>query len=123
MAEQAQPRRRPAGQLEGEVLRILWTADAALSAVEVYEALGAELAYNTVHTILRRLVAKGRVRRIGIAGRSTYRPVKDAASTAADQMHALLDTAGDRSEILMRFVTALSPDDEAALRSALDGDP
>ncbi|WP_027345150.1 BlaI/MecI/CopY family transcriptional regulator [Hamadaea tsunoensis] len=114
--------RRPAGQLEGEVLGVLWSAPQALTASEVQEAVGGGLAYNTVHTILTRLTAKGRVRRVGPAGRSAYRPVQDAAGAAADQMRAVLDAGSDRGEILMRFVTNLSPADEAALRAALDGD-
>jgi predicted transcriptional regulator len=93
-----------------------------LTAIEVQAAVGGDLAYNTVHTILTRLHHKGQVHRLGPAGRSTYRPVKGAAEAAAEQMRALLDTGADRNEILLRFVTTLNAADEAALRAALDTD-
>jgi predicted transcriptional regulator len=117
--------RRSAGQLEGEILSVLWAADGPMTAIEVQAAVGGDLAYNTVHTILTRLHGKGQVHRLGPAGRSTYRPVKGAAEAAAEQMRAVLDTGADRGEILMRFVTTLDPDDEAALRAALgdEGSP
>jgi predicted transcriptional regulator len=114
--------RRPAGRLEGEVLAILWGAAEPLTASEVQAACAGDLAYNTVHTILTRLQAKGQVRRVGLPGRSAYEPVKGAAEAAADQMRAVLDGAANRGEILSRFVTALTPEDEAALRAALDAE-
>ncbi|GAA1281305.1 hypothetical protein Psi02_37020 [Planotetraspora silvatica] len=117
--------RRSAGQLEGEILSALWAADGPMTAIEVQAAVGGDLAYNTVHTILTRLHGKGQVHRLGPAGRSTYRPVKGAAEAAAEQMRAVLDTGADRNEILMRFVTTLDAADEAALRAALgdEGSP
>jgi predicted transcriptional regulator len=114
--------RRQAGALEGEILAILWSASQPLTASEVQLACDGDLAYNTVHTILTRLQAKGRVRRVGPLGRSAYEPVKGAAEAAADQMRAVLDSGVDRSEVLARFVTTLNPADEAALRAALDAE-
>ncbi|GAA4585332.1 BlaI/MecI/CopY family transcriptional regulator [Planotetraspora phitsanulokensis] len=114
--------RRSAGQLEGEILSALWAADGPMTAAEVQVAVGGDLAYNTVHTILTRLHAKGQVHRLGPAGRSTYRPVKGAAEVAAEQMRAVLNGGADRGEILMRFVTTLDAADEAALRAALDAE-
>jgi predicted transcriptional regulator len=75
-----------------------------------------------VHTILTRLHIKGQVTRVGPVGRSAYQATKGEAEAAADQMRAVLDNGGDRSEILMRFVTTLTEADEAALRAALDAD-
>lgn len=121
MAAEATGRaRRPAGGLEAEVLAVLWSADRPLTTTEVQAACSGDLAYNTVHTILGRLIAKERVRRVRGAGRSVYEPVKGAAEAAADQMRAALSGGVDHSEVLTRFVTALSPADEAALRAALD---
>jgi predicted transcriptional regulator len=55
-----------------------------------------------------------------IERRSRYSPVRDAAGATADQMRAVLDAAPDnRATVLARFVTGLSPADEAALRAAL----
>ncbi|GII56595.1 hypothetical protein Pth03_49840 [Planotetraspora thailandica] len=114
--------RRSAGQLEGEILSALWAADGPMTAIEVQAAVGDDLAYNTVHTILTRLHCKGQVHRLGPAGRSTYKPAKGAAEVAAEQMRAVLDTGADRGEILMRFVSTLGAAEEAALRAALDAE-
>jgi predicted transcriptional regulator len=114
--------RRAAGALEGEVLGALWAADGPLTPAQLQAALGTGLAYNTIHTILTRLQDKGLVVRVREGGRSGYQPAKDAAQVAADRMHTVLDGGRDRAEILQRFVTSLSPDDEQALRAALGED-
>ena len=44
--------RRASGGLESEVLATLWAAGRPLTAGDVVEALGGDLAYNTVLTIL-----------------------------------------------------------------------
>ncbi|MGH3430511.1 MAG: BlaI/MecI/CopY family transcriptional regulator, partial [Mycobacteriales bacterium] len=53
------PHRRAPGTLEGEVLAILWAADAPMTASEVQQRMDSELAYSTVVTILSRLHDKG----------------------------------------------------------------
>jgi predicted transcriptional regulator len=111
--------RRAAGALEGAVLGALWAADVPLTPAQLQTALGAGLAYNTVHTILTRLQDKGLVVRVRHDGRSGYQPVKDAAQDAADRMRTALEGGRDRAEILQRFVTSLSPADELALRKVL----
>ncbi|MCW2638533.1 MAG: CopY family transcriptional regulator [Dactylosporangium sp.] len=114
--------RRAAGALEGEVLGALWAADQPLTPAELQASLGAGLAYNTIHTILTRLQEKGLVIRVRDGGRSGYQPAKDAAQDAADRMRTVLEGGSDRVEILQRFVTSLSPDEEQALRMALGED-
>jgi predicted transcriptional regulator len=114
--------RRAAGALEGEVLGALWAADQPLTPAELQAALSGGLAYNTIHTILTRLQDKGLVVRVREGGRSGYQPAKDAAQDAADRMRTALEGGRDRAEILQRFVTSLSPDDEQALRAALGED-
>jgi predicted transcriptional regulator len=111
--------RRGPGQLESEILATLWAAETPLTPVQVHATVGGDLAYNTVHTILSRLQDKGQVVRVLLDGRPAYEPAKDAADDAADRMRAALDNGFDRGEILARFVHALDPDDEAALRAAL----
>jgi predicted transcriptional regulator len=117
MAERAG--RRGPGQLENEILATLWAAETALTPAQVHAIVAGDLAYNTVHTILSRLQDKGQVVRVLLDGRPAYEPAKDAADDAADRMRAVLEAGFDRGEILARFVHALEPEDEAALRSAL----
>ena len=92
-----------------------------LTPAQVQAALVGDLAYNTVHTILTRLVEKGLVVRVRDGRASGYRPTKDAAELAAEDMRAALGRA-DREAVLQRFVTSLDPADEAALRALLDSD-
>ena len=112
--------RRAAGALEAEILAALWAADVALTPREVLDHLGDEsLAYNTVHTILARLFDKGMVSRVASGRAHRYAATALAQERAAEQMAALLDHGPDRHAVLQRFVTALSPADERALRSLL----
>jgi predicted transcriptional regulator len=115
--------RRGSGQLEAEVLSVLWAAEGPLTPAQLQSALGRELAYNTVHTILTRLCDKGLVVRTSIGGRPGYAPAQGAAEWAASQMRAVLDRGKDRAAILHRFVSSLDPDDEQALRDFLNDDP
>lgn len=111
--------RRGAGELESDILAALWAAPGPLSPAEVQAHVSGALAYNTVHTILTRLCEKGLVAGARAGRGRVYRPTKDAAELAAERMGAALDAGTDRGAVLQRFVTALSADDEAALRTLL----
>ncbi|AVH55504.1 MULTISPECIES: BlaI/MecI/CopY family transcriptional regulator [Streptomyces] len=113
--------RRSAGALESEVLAALWATEDALTPAEIQAGIGGGLAYNTVHTILKRLYDKGLVRRDVDGRRGAYRPAKSAAELTAEAMHESLDRAPDPIAALQRFVTGLSPWETAALRDLLGG--
>ncbi|MEU6680243.1 BlaI/MecI/CopY family transcriptional regulator [Streptomyces sp. NPDC046925] len=113
--------RRGAGELESEVLASLWATDKALSPAEIQAGIGGDLAYNTVHTILKRLHDKGLVLRDAEGRRGAYRPVKNAAEMTAEAMHQALDRGPDPIATLQQFVTGLSPEEERALRDLLGG--
>jgi predicted transcriptional regulator len=112
-------RRRESGGLESEVLATLWAADGPLTAGEVTLALGDDLAYNTVQTILSRLHAKGAVHRQQAGRAHAYRPVLDEAGLAANRMRAMLDRGGDHAAVLTRFIGTLTPAEEATLARLL----
>jgi predicted transcriptional regulator len=118
VAKRSQPQRRAAGQLESEVLAVLWAAQTPLSPLQVQAVLD-DLAYNTVHTTLTRLHDKGEVVRVTVDGRRAYTPVRDAVQTAAQHMRDALDEGADRAHVLAFFVSTLSPQEQAALRTAL----
>ena len=115
--------RRESGGLEAEVLAALWAADSPLTPGEVVDAVGGDLAYNTVQTILTRLYQKGAVRR-ELAGRAhAYTPLLDEAGLAARRMRAVLDRGGDQAAVLSQFVGTLSPEEEKTLARLLNGPP
>ncbi|WP_128374850.1 BlaI/MecI/CopY family transcriptional regulator [Streptomyces cavernae] len=114
--------RRAAGELESEVLSALWATDRPLTPAEIQSGLGGGLAYNTVHTILKRLHDKGLVLRDAGGRRGAYRPAKNAAELAAEAMREALDRAPDPIAALRQFVMGLNPEEETALRELLGGD-
>lgn len=107
------------GGLESEVLATLWAAQAPLTTGDVVDALGGELAYTTVQTILTRLHAKGAVTRVHAGRAHVYSPVLDDAGLAALRMHAVLDRGADHAAVLARFVGTLSADEESTLAQLL----
>lgn len=111
--------RRSPGELESEVLAALWATDRALTPAEIQAELDGDLAYNTVHTILRRLHDKGLVLRDADGRRGAYRPAKNAAQMTAEAMHQALDRGPDPIAALQQFVTGLSQEEETALRELL----
>ncbi|BBC91811.1 BlaI/MecI/CopY family transcriptional regulator [Streptomyces griseofuscus] len=115
--------RRSAGELESEVLAALWATDRPLTPAEIQAEIGGGLAYNTVHTILKRLYDKGLVLRDADGRRGAYRPAKNAAELTAEAMHQALDRGPDPIAALQQFVTGLSREEERALRALLaEGD-
>ncbi|MFE7855029.1 BlaI/MecI/CopY family transcriptional regulator [Streptomyces sp. NPDC101209] len=111
--------RRSPGELESEILATLWATERPLTPAEIQTELGDGLAYNTVHTILRRLHDKNLVLRDADGRRGAYRPVKNAAEMTAEAMHRALDRGPDPIAALQQFVTGLSPEEESALRELL----
>jgi predicted transcriptional regulator len=115
--------RRSPGELESEILATLWAADSAITPADIQAEFGGDLAYNTVHTILKRLYDKGMVIRDADGRRGAYRPTKNAAELTAEAMHQALDRGPDPIAALQQFVTGLSPAEEEALRLFLaEGD-
>ncbi|OXM59714.1 BlaI/MecI/CopY family transcriptional regulator [Amycolatopsis vastitatis] len=111
--------RRAPGELEAQVLAVLWKADGPLAPAEVRERLGADLAYTTVVTILSRLHEKGVAEREKLGRSFRYRAVDDEPGLAARRMTKVLDAEPDRDSVLARFVSSLSESDEHVLRELL----
>lgn len=110
------------GELEAQVLDVLWSADAAMTPGEVQTALAARrrsLAYTTVMTVLTRLWNKGIVDRKPAGRAFAYRPVLSREDTVAQHMSELLDAADDQALALSRFVETIGPKEKAQLRRLL----
>jgi predicted transcriptional regulator len=112
-------KRRAPGTLESEVMGVLWARAEPMTASEVQNAVGGELAYNTVQTILIRLHEKQLVRRERAGRGHVYWPVEDAATAAAAQMRAALANRPDRQAVLQQFAASLDDSDAATLRRLL----
>ncbi|MBA2624088.1 MAG: BlaI/MecI/CopY family transcriptional regulator [Acidimicrobiia bacterium] len=109
--------RRGTGELEAEVLAALWSVEPdPATPSDVQAALGSDLAYTTVMTILSRLWKKGLVERERQGRAYAYRPLLSEAELAARRMQAQLDRTKDREAALSRFVDALPKRDERVLR-------
>jgi predicted transcriptional regulator len=115
-------RRRARGELEAEVMAALWAADGPMTPAGMQATLGDGLAYNTVQTILIRLLDKGLVlRRAAGRGRGhEYWPAQDAATSGAERMRAALAERPDRRAVLQQFAAGLDEADAAALRAVLE---
>lgn len=115
--------RRPDGALEHDVLRVLWDADRPLLPAEINERLDAGYAYTSVATILTRLQAKGLVTRTASGRAFAYAAAVDEPGLAVRRIGELLDATSDRSQVLSRFIGALSPREAKAIRAMLDDTP
>jgi predicted transcriptional regulator len=111
--------RRPDGALEADVLTVLWRAGRATTPGEVRDALGGDLAYTTVMTVLSRLHDKGLLARERRGRAFAYSPVMSESELSAQRMGEALARARDRAGALSGFVGGLSKRDAALLRRVM----
>lgn len=101
------------------MLAALWAASGPLVPAEVLAALGGDLAYTTVMTILVRLHEKGVIERTKVGRAYAYRPVVAETEVVAERVRRLLAQGHDRAAVLQGFIDGLRPEDEAMLRAML----
>lgn len=115
--------RRGVGELEAQVMAILWDAGGWLTPLQVGERLTGEpaVAYSTVMTILRRLWTKGALehRRHGKA--FAYHPIHEREVHTGDRLVALLDASRDSEAALSHFLAGLDARRRGVLRRLVDG--
>jgi predicted transcriptional regulator len=111
--------RRAFGELEQQILSVLWAADAPLVPREVQERLAAPPAYTTVTTILDRLQRKGAATRSAQGRAYAYEAVVSESAVASQHARALLANGNDRHAVLQGFVDVLSDDDTEQLAQLL----
>jgi len=109
------------GELENQVLDVLWASTGPLTPREVCGQLSQhrEIAYTTVMTTLVRLWRKGTVERQSVGRTFAYRPGISREERVAARMQELLCGPGDGSAALARFVGFLEPHEVADLREVL----
>jgi predicted transcriptional regulator len=111
----------PSGELENQVLGVLWADGGALTPRDVHDALGAPrgLAYTTTMTILVRLWRKGLLARERSGRSFAYRPKISQEERAAARMSEVLASSGDHSLALNHFVQSLPADQLSELRDVI----
>jgi predicted transcriptional regulator len=111
------------GELEAQVMDVLWSSTAPMTPREVHGAISTRrrpLAYTTVMTILTRLWEKGMLDREPHGRAFAYSPVTGRDEWTADRMHSVLEQAADPGVALTHFVRAIDARELAQLRRALD---
>ena len=112
---------RRVGDLESEILDVLWSARAWLSGREVWERLGDESrAYTTVMTVLGRLVDKSLVERVEEGKGHVYRAAGDPDELTAQAIRSLLSATAHPRVALAHFIEGLDdPELVAELATAM----
>lgn len=113
--------RRAHGELEAQVMRVLWEQSEPVGAGVIQKQLpGPRPAYTTVLTVLDRLEQKGQVVRSSDSPRKVrFRAARSGDEHAGSTMIDALDDAHDRRAALLHFAGTLSTDDAAVLQRAL----
>lgn len=116
------PTRRAMGELEGQILAVLWDSDDWLTPRTVLDRLddGPPVVYATAMTVLRRLWQKGQVDRRPEGKAYAYHPVSSREEAAAQRMIELLDASRDTQVALTHFLSALNGPRRRQLRRLLD---
>ena len=99
------------GELEAQVMNVLWDSPDALTPREVQDCINTRrrsLAYTTVMTILVRLWEKGMLEREQQGRAYAYWPVSSRDEWAAARMEEILAASGDRLVTLNHFVERMS---------------
>lgn len=114
--------KRADGELELEVLHILWGSEQPLHIGEVQELLKSDLAYTSVATVLARLTTKELVQRKPLGRSYVYEPAISYNDWCAGKMMAVLHETSNHRMLLAGFVSKLSSKDRLALQSLLSED-
>ena len=115
-----QTERRGYGDLAQAILDLVSRAGGPVTPAQVRDALGGDLAYTTVMTVMARLHDRGLLARQRAGRAFAYTAVGDPTQVTARRMHRLLDVEENRAGVLARFVDGLTSDDERVLRALLD---
>jgi predicted transcriptional regulator len=113
------PKMATLGGLERSVMSLLWDGGESLSANEVRDRLGEDLAVTTVLTVLSRLERKDMVRRERSTRPHRYTALASREEHTVEMLNEVLGTAGDRETVLARFIGGIPDSEAAALRRLL----
>lgn len=113
---------RSLGDLEAEIMEIIWRTDAGLTIRDVSERIGRPLSFNTVMTVMNILMKKGLLARTGSRRSYVYRAAlgrEEFVTHLAQQVfRGLLEDFGDLAAA--GFIEASDVIDEVQLNSLLE---
>ena len=109
------------GDLEAEVMERMWTLGQPMTVRDVLADLNTskDLAYTTVMTVMDNLHRKGWLVREMVNRAYVYAPATTREQYSAQLMESALTASSDSSATLVHFVSAMGPDELAALQAAL----
>jgi predicted transcriptional regulator len=112
---------RTLGDLEAAIMDRMWARRRPASVREVLEDLrtGREIAYTTVMTVMDKLFKKGLLKRQPVGKAYVYETVLSKEAYTAQLMRETLAGSGNQAATLVHFLERLSPEESAALESAL----
>ena len=113
---------RNRGELEADIMTILWQNNVAMTAKEVQAQFTEKVpAITTLITVLDRMCVKGQVVKNSTGGRSqTFAAAQSRIDHVASTMTSALQSADDQVAALLHFAGSLSEEDRAFLRKAID---
>ena len=113
---------RNRGELEADIMTILWQNNVAMTAKEVQAQFTEKIpAITTLITVLDRMCVKGQVVKNSTGGRSqTFAAAQSRIDHVASTMTSALQSADDQVAALLHFAGSLSEEDRAFLRKAID---
>ena len=107
---------RGLGELEADIMSVLWAEAGWITPGEMKARLDRPLAYTTIMTVMSRLHRKGLLRRQRDGRAYAYTPAMTREEWVADQMTSTVNQSQDRPGVLARFVEGLDPDHVRQLR-------
>ncbi|SEL49938.1 BlaI/MecI/CopY family transcriptional regulator [Nonomuraea pusilla] len=112
---------RGLGELESAIMDRMWARRAPASVRDVLEELRQErsIAYTTVMTVMDKLHTKGLLKRAPQGRAYVYEPVSSREAYTAELMRQTLAGGGNRAATLVHFLERLTPEEAAALQTAL----
>ena len=115
---------RNRGELEADIMTILWQNNVAMTAKEVQAQFTEKIpAITTLITVLDRMCVKGQVVKNSTGGRSqTFTAAQSRVAHVTSTMNSALQSADDHVAALLLFAGTLSEEDRAFLRKAIDKD-
>jgi len=112
--------KRRQGELESQVLGVLWDNPSGLSSQQILTSLGAEIKITTLLTVLSRLEEKNLVRKEPGTGRSlNFTPSTSREEHTARQLLSLLED-NNPAAVFSHFAAGLNSKQVAQLKKVLE---